>query len=232
MATIARQNDPHEFVVASSRALAKQVVLHKEEASSFADYVAQDKLLDGVVVLHGGKIVFEAYPNMRPWERHFAWSVTKVVTATARAVLHERQMVDMRALVARYVPALAGSAWASIAVQDIANMASGIECLDIDGYHDKATCIYEMEESLGIAGATGREPDSIEHLRAMQIQVKPATEIEYVSANANALMLLVEAVTGKPFALALRSWYGVRLNLRPTRWWQSAKRDSSYAGNV
>jgi hypothetical protein len=74
MAIIAPQNNPPAFVVAPIRALANQTILQKGEASRFADYVAQDKLLDGVVVLHGGEIVLEAYPNMRPWQRHFAWA--------------------------------------------------------------------------------------------------------------------------------------------------------------
>jgi CubicO group peptidase (beta-lactamase class C family) len=68
MAIIARQNNPPAFVVAPIRALANQTILQKVEASRFADYVAQDKLLDG------GEIVVEAYPNMRPWQRHFAWA--------------------------------------------------------------------------------------------------------------------------------------------------------------
>ncbi len=98
----------------------------------------------------------------------------------------------------------AGSAWASIAVQDVANMASGIDCLDIDGYQDNTTCIYLHEESLDITAPTGREPDFIEHLRAMQIHAKAGTKTEYVSANTNVLMLVIEAVTGKPYALALQ----------------------------
>ncbi len=204
MATIVRQTDTRELTLAPSQALADRVVTHNGQETSFADYVAQDQLLDGVVVLYEGEIVFEAYPNMHHWQRHFAWSVTKVVTSTALAALVERGLVDMDAPVDHYVPALKESAWAEIALQDITNMASGIDCLDSDGYQDKTTCIYTMEESLGITAPTGRKLDFVEHLQGMAAHREAGTTHEYVSANTNVLMLVIEAVTGKPYAIVLQ----------------------------
>jgi CubicO group peptidase (beta-lactamase class C family) len=204
MASIVRQTDTRELTVAPSQALADQLISYEGHETSFKDYVAQDRLIDGVVVLHNGEIVFEAYPNMHPWQRHFAWSITKVVTATALADLVEGGLVDMGAPVDNYVPALKDSAWAGIALQDIANMASGIDCLDSDGYQDKTTCVYTMEESLGITAPTGRTLDFIGHLQAMQIHGEAGTKNEYVSANTNVLMLVIEAVTDKPYALVLQ----------------------------
>ena len=204
MATIARRTETQELTFAPDPALARHAVSHNGVETSFAEYVSADPLLDGVVVLHNGKIVFEAYPNMQPWQRHFAWSVTKVVTSTALAMLVERGQVDMGAAVDNYVPALKDSEWAGIALRDIANMASGIDCLDSDGYQDPATCIYTMEESLGITAPTGRKPDFIEHLQGMRAHRAAGTKNEYVSANTNVLMLVIEAVTGKPYATALQ----------------------------
>jgi CubicO group peptidase (beta-lactamase class C family) len=140
---------------------------------------------------------------MQPWQRHFAWSVTKVLTSTTLAVLVERGEVDMQAPVDRYLPALKDSAWAGIPVQHIADMASGIDCLDSDGYQDKTTCVYTMEESLGITAATGREPNFITHLQGMQMHREAGRKNEYVSANTNVLGLVIEAVTGMPYAQAV-----------------------------
>lgn len=204
MATIARQSDIRRLSLAPSKALADLVVSHKGTEASFADYVAQDPLIDGVVVLHNGDIVFETYPNMHSWQRHFAWSVTKVVTSTALAVLVDGGMIDMDAPAGDYVPALTDSAWAGISVRNIANMASGVDCLDSDGYQNETTCIYTMEESLGITAPTGRKLDFIEHLRGMPTHREAGTKNEYVSANTNVLMLVIEAVTDKPFAVVLQ----------------------------
>ncbi|MFK7914857.1 MAG: serine hydrolase domain-containing protein [Pseudomonadales bacterium] len=204
MATIARTGPAHALTKVPNRQLAEQAIAHANGRDRFADYVSSDPLLDGVIVVQGNRVVFEAYPNMHPWQRHFAWSVTKMVTATAVAVLQQRQLVDMGAPLGRYVPALADSAWDKITVQAIADMASGIDCLDSDGYQDNTTCIYATEESLGIAAATGRNPDFIEQLRSMQSHKSPGTTTEYVSANTHVLMLLIEAVTGKPYAAAVQ----------------------------
>lgn len=204
MATVARRSDARLLNHVPSSLLASKLVRANSEAVGFADYVARDPLIDGVVVVHDGNIVFEAYPNMDPWQRHFAWSVTKVVTSAALAVLVERGLVDMDEPVDRYVSALSDTAWAGIAVQNIADMASGIDCLDSDGYQDSSTCVYTMEESLNITAPTGRELDFIEHLRGMQVRGVAGTSNEYVSANTNVLMLVIEAVTGQSFARVLQ----------------------------
>jgi CubicO group peptidase (beta-lactamase class C family) len=204
MSTVARRAEVRELDLAARQDLAMQRVSHAGGDTRFADYAAQDPLLDGVIVLHDGAVVFEAYPNMDPWRRHFAWSVTKVVTSTALAALVDHGLVDMDAPLERHLPVLANSDWAGIRVQDVADMASGIDCLDSDGYQDPTTCIYTMEESLGITAPTGRKLDFVEQLRKMRRHRPAGTKNEYVSANTNVLGLVIEAVSGKPYALALQ----------------------------
>jgi CubicO group peptidase (beta-lactamase class C family) len=183
--------------------LAGTPVVHRNGQSTFAEYVAQDDLIDGVVIIKNGYIVFEAYPNMRPEQRHFAWSVTKVVTATALAVLVEQGKVEMTTPIDQYLPELADSSWAGVSVQNVADMASGINCLDSDGYQDPSTCIYTHEEALGITAPTGRDPKFIPHLQSMTRVTEPGTRYEYVSANTNVLALLIETITKKQFSDAL-----------------------------
>lgn len=170
------------------------------ELVRFGDYVAEDALLDGVVVVRGDKIVFEAYTQMQPWQRHFTWSVTKVMTSTALASLVEREFIDPAQPVETYVADLEGTAWAGVTVAQIADMASGIDCLDSDGYQDITTCVYTMEETLGITASTGRTVDFLSHLQSMKRRGPAGRRADYVSANTNLLMLIMEAATGKPFA--------------------------------
>ncbi|HKK22692.1 MAG TPA: serine hydrolase domain-containing protein, partial [Pseudohaliea sp.] len=135
-----------------------------------------------------------------PWQRHFAWSVSKVLTATTLATLVGDGRVAMDAPVARYLPALAGSAWAAVPLKAVADMASGIDCLDSDGYQDSATCIYRLEEALDITAPTGRDSNLVEELRAMARRGPPGQRNDYVSANTAVLGLVIEAVTGQPFS--------------------------------
>ena len=167
--------------------------------------MAKDPLLDGVLVLHDDRIVFEGYPAMEPWQRHFAWSVTKVLTSTALAALVHQDRLDIDSPVDRYVPALADTDWGGTSVRDIANMASGMDCLDSDGYQEKTTCIYRMEETLGITASTGYTTGFLEHIASIRRHREAGTRNEYVSANTNVLALVIEAVTGQLFATAVQS---------------------------
>ncbi|WP_405222949.1 serine hydrolase domain-containing protein [Lentisalinibacter sediminis] len=202
--TIYCTGDTRALPVVLREAVSGQRVRHSGGEDELADYVAGDPLLDSVIVLHRGEVVFEAYPRMQPWERHFAWSVTKVLTAATLAVLVVEDRVEMAAPVERYLPALDGSAWAGTSLQSVADMASGIDCLDSDGYHDPDTCIYQLEESLGITADTGREPDFVGHLRSMSRLRPAASKNEYVSANTAVLGQVIEAVTGRPLAEAVQ----------------------------
>ena len=52
--------------------LASLPVTYEGRSLPFSAYVEEDPLLDGVIVLHRGKSLFEAYPNMQPWQRHYS----------------------------------------------------------------------------------------------------------------------------------------------------------------
>ncbi|MEQ8264212.1 serine hydrolase domain-containing protein [Pseudohaliea sp.] len=210
-ATVPRTMPPRALPQAPDDALAAVPVTHGGGTSPFADYVAGDPLLDGVLVLYRGAIAFEAYPHMETWQRHFAWSVSKVITAATLATLVREGRVAMDAPVERYLPMLAGTAWAGTPLQAVADMGSGIDCLDSDGYQDPSTCIYRLEESLDITAPTGRDSSLPAEIAAMARRGPPGARNEYVSANTAVLGLVIEAVAGKPFATVVREQLWDRL---------------------
>jgi CubicO group peptidase (beta-lactamase class C family) len=157
-----------------------------------------------MIVLHDGDVVFEAYPNMQSYDRHLGWSVTKVVTSTALAVLERQGRVNVDSVVENYLPLLGDSDWAGTSVRDIANMASGMDCRDSDGYQNIESCIYRMEESLGLLARHNPPIDNLVQLGSIKRR-RPAGEAhEYVSANTHILGLIIETVTGKPLAGAFK----------------------------
>jgi CubicO group peptidase (beta-lactamase class C family) len=169
------------------------------------EYVRSSPLVDGMVVLHDGAIVYEAYANMAPWDRHYTWSVGKVFASTALAILEARELVDVEQPVERYLPELSGTAWEGITVRNIVNMSSGIDCRDSDGYQDVNTCIYRFEETLNLT-APVREtiPSTLETLKAMQTRGPQGQVYEYVSANTHVTGLIVERITQRPYWIALQ----------------------------
>ncbi|WP_439106187.1 serine hydrolase [Congregibacter sp.] len=202
--TIARDGEVLELNPMPNPALGKASVVVNGQATDFSSYVADDALLDSVLILHGDQIVFEAYPRMEPQERHFGWSVTKVLTSATLATLVAEGKVNMDEPVEKYLAELRSTAWASTSVRDIANMASGINCLDSDGYQTSTTCIYRMEEALGITAPAGNTASFLSLIKDMQ-RLRPAGKRnEYVSANTNVLMLIIERVTGQSYADAVQ----------------------------
>ncbi|MEH6607914.1 MAG: serine hydrolase [Halioglobus sp.] len=174
------------------------------EQSTLARYVEKNPHVDGLLVLHKGKIVFEAYPRMEAHERHLAWSVTKVFVGTALASLQAKGLADMQAPVEQYLPELANTDWAGTQLQDIANMASGIDCLDSDGYYNSQACIYRYEETLGITARVNPEISTTEAIKAMKRLGEPGQQFEYVSANTFVLGRVIESITDQPLWQALQ----------------------------
>ena len=184
--------------------LARFKVHYASEQTTLASYVEKNPHVDGLLVLHKGEIVFEAYPRMEAHERHLAWSVTKVVVGTALAALQAKGQADMQAPVEQYLPELANTAWAGTRLQDIANMASGIDCLDSDGYHNSDACIYRYEETLGITPRVNPEISTTDAIKAMKRRGEPGQQFEYVSANTFVLGRVIEHITDKPLWQALQ----------------------------
>lgn len=202
--TITRGETPLELKLSPSPELEAATVTVDGQDIDFASYVTDDALLDSVIVLHGDRVLFEAYPKMAPEQRHFGWSVTKVLTSATLATLVAEGKVNMDTPIQEYLSELKDSAWAGTSVQDIADMASGIDCRDDDGYQETSTCVYRMEEALGITAPTGDTASFIPLIQGMQ-RLRPAGERnEYVSANTNVLMLLIERVTRQSYAQAVQ----------------------------
>jgi CubicO group peptidase (beta-lactamase class C family) len=83
-------------------------------------------------------------------------------------------------------------------------MASGISCLDRDGYQNTETCIYCYEESMGLTAPVNPPQTTIENLVTMRRHLPAGEKYEYVSANTFVTGLVVENITNQPLWLALQ----------------------------
>lgn len=83
--------------------------------------------VDGLLVLHGGKIVAERYLNgMTPHTQHLSQSVAKSIVGTAAGILIGRGVVDPVAPVTHYLPELEATAYRGATVQHVLDMTSGV----------------------------------------------------------------------------------------------------------
>ena len=89
--------------------------------------------LQGVIVVHRGRIVHEDYPGMRPDDNHLWFSVSKTLPATVLIVMEAQGKLDFGDPVERHLPEMAGTSWEGIAVRDILDMASGLDVEETPG---------------------------------------------------------------------------------------------------
>ncbi len=166
------------------------------------DYV-RESAVDGIVIVHRGKIVYEVYPRMRARDKHLLMSVSKGYASTLVAILEDRGLVDQNAPIETYLPELAGSGWEGVRVHDILDMASGIDCHERvkSAYTDPGECYYQFEAALGWLGATEATFESPYDYMASLGSHRPAGEaFEYTSPNTFILSWLVERVADRTYA--------------------------------
>ncbi len=171
----------------------------------FADFLHSDlSTCMGMVILHRGKIVFEVYPRMEPYERPIYWSVTKVLVSAVVSILEDRGQVEIDKSIETYIPELSGSSYAGITVRNILDMATGVDCPE--EYYNTSSCYYGLMETTGGAHWDDEAGDNpYEYIAGLKVGkfAEQGTSFEYGSINTYILGWLVEKLTGMPFQDAL-----------------------------
>jgi len=191
----------------------------------FSQFIASEySTTMGVVILHKGKIAYEAYPRMQPHEKPIYWSVSKSFVGTLVRILEERGLVDVSQPIDRYLPGLEASSFAGISVRDVLDMATGLDCSD--QYTDKTSCYYRYSMAIGDGFRTPDGPtDPYEFVRTLKAKkrAEPGMAFSYSGLNTFVLAWLVEEITGMPFHDALT---------REIWWHIGAEADASYIAPI
>jgi CubicO group peptidase (beta-lactamase class C family) len=183
--------------------------------------------VQGVMILHHGKVVYEAYPGINPEQVHVWMSAAKTTVGLIIAQLEVEGKIDLSKPVTYYVPDLKGSAWDKISVLDAANMATGLDLEEaLKSIVDPQSIIVRFfSAEFGQPVPDGKKVESwIDLVReAKPLNEKPGAVSRYTSAATTVLNYLAELVENKPwidiFAERVWSKMGVRgpvlINLTP-----------------
>jgi CubicO group peptidase (beta-lactamase class C family) len=166
----------------------------------------------GIVILHKGKIVFEHYPRMQPYEKPIYWSVTKVFVSAVVAILEDQGLIDVNKSIDFYLPELADSDFSSIRIRNILDMATGIDCPE--EYEHKSSCYYRYSVTLGDGYWDDQSPDNpYEMLSQLKVgqHAEQGTSFSYSGVNTFVLSWLVEKITAMPFQDALTKYIWRRM---------------------
>ncbi|WP_394748925.1 serine hydrolase domain-containing protein [Spongiimicrobium salis] len=152
--------------------------LKKGGGLSLNDYVQQVEV-NGIIIIHKGKIVFEGYPRMFPNDLHVNFLITQVYVSTAVAILEDKGLIDTRKPIDHYFTALKGSGWENVPITDILSMSSGIDPASLS--------IFEPSS------------DPMKDLVTAKSAKPSGTEYQFSNADAMLLTLLVEKMSGLTF---------------------------------
>jgi len=169
--------------------------------------------MDALLVLHKGNVVFERYKTMRPFDKHQWFSCSKVVPGTLVALLALEGKIDLKKPVSDYVPALKGSDWDKVTVEETLDMATGLDSTEHEEPNDDARSNpargwYKWAVSIGLFEDKDNLNQSPYDVLRSMTKVKPGhTAFEYNSINPFVLELIVNQVTGQ----TLNEVFGARV---------------------
>ena len=204
--------NPSEFWLTSTLSPAGEVRLlpeaYNQEVASLtvktqpgettvANYVSNSNI-DGAIVVHKGKILFEDYPRMSAGDLHIWFSVSKTFVSTAVAILEDQGLIDANEPIETYLTDLQGTAWEGIRIIDILDMASGIDCPE--RHQERDNCFWSFYAGLGWPQTDRTEANPWDAYKSMGRARAPGESFEYTSINTELLNRLVTFVSGQRFA--------------------------------
>jgi CubicO group peptidase (beta-lactamase class C family) len=147
-------------------------------------------LVDGMIILHKGKIVFEEYPHMKDYNKHHSFSVTKPYVSTIIGLLEMEGKIDVNKPVSAYLTELAGTDWGAVPIIDVLDMTSGM------GIDDNLFAKIFLNEN-GWIGNDKSKGGPSGQLAPMK-KTRPSGQIyEYFSLNTEVLGWIIERITNK-----------------------------------
>ena len=165
---------------------------------------------DAIVVLHQGRIVYEAYRGlMQPHRAHMAFSVTKSYTGTLAAMLVHEGRLDEQALVAQLIPELTGSAYGDATVRQVMDMQIGVAYSE--DYTDPQAGIWEHARAGGTfprpPGYAGAQ-NYFAYLQTLRKEGEHGQDFHYKTVNTDVLGWLLRRATGSSLGelLGQRLW--------------------------
>ncbi len=153
----------------------------------------------GVMMIHKGKVVYEAYPGMKPTDTHIWMSASKSITGLVVAMLVEEGKLDLDAPVTQYATELKGTAWDSVTVLNLANHTAGLDHEETNSsiLDPNGVFVRFVRSSLG----TTQADETLENWRDVLKEVKPLTDEEpgerfrYSSLNTQVMGMVIENAT-------------------------------------
>lgn len=185
---------------------------HRDQTYNTLDFIGQTDTT-ALLVIQDGQLRYEDYwltgaPN-KPWLTH---SVSKTFVATGVGLaIHEGLINSVEDPIDQYVPQLASSGYQGVSIRNVLQMSSGIRWNE--DYADSASDLNQF----GLVMLTGSSYDSF--VAARVSERPPGVFNSYTGMDAQALTMLVRAVTGGSLADYLRNKLWEPIGMQDRAYW-------------
>ncbi|MBM7035294.1 serine hydrolase domain-containing protein [Vibrio ulleungensis] len=174
------------------------------ESVSMEQYIHDEKTrVQGIMILKGGEVVYEAFPGMNPEDSHIWASVAKSSVGTLLTMLEVEGKVDMSKSVTEYVPELKGTEWDNVIMLDAMNMASGLDISENAENTLNPRSVFQrmLSADFNVVNADGVIEDEMKVLRdVLPLEGEPSGEVaRYSSTVTKVLGVAIENITQQPY---------------------------------
>lgn len=158
----------------------------------------QTNYTDGMLIIHGGKIVYERYFGcLDEAGKHAAMSMTKSLTGLLGELLVVEGKLEERALVSSIIPELADSAFGKATVRQVMDMTTGLAYSEDYTDPNADIWIYSRAASPWPKPADYTGPVGyFEYLRNVRPEGSHGDAFHYKTINTDALGWIISRVTG------------------------------------
>lgn len=175
--------------------------------------------ITGLLVLQDGSVVLERYRlGNTPATRWMSMSIAKSVLVTLfGAALREGAIATLDAPVTQFVPALAGSAYDGVSVEQVLAMRSGVHWTEryTDSTSDRRRLLEAQIEQ--------RPGALLDVMRSLPRAAPPGTRAHYSTGETQVAAAVLRAAVGMPLAEYLESRIWQRAGMEAAAdWWLDA----------
>ena len=176
---------------------------------------------DGIVVLHQGKIIYEAYLNgMQPHTLHAWASGSKSMTGVLAAMLAHEGALDPDATVTAYLPELDSSGFGDATVRQVMDMTTAVWFCDDDVDPVSENLTYAMALGWRERPADYAGPDSVyEFLPSMKKAGEHGTRFAYLTPNTDVLAWIMKRLLNRSLAEIMQERIWSRLGAERDAFW-------------
>ncbi|WP_430812966.1 MULTISPECIES: serine hydrolase domain-containing protein [unclassified Carboxylicivirga] len=156
--------------------------------------------MQGVLIIHDGKVEFEKYMGMRRLDKHVWFSASKTLTGLLVHILEEEGLIDLTKNVSHYIPEFSSEDWQKVKVEHLLHHVSGMDYVETN--KNFKTPGHPLAVGFAYAIATRSEPSEkslFEIMKDVKLYIEPGIQFDYSTMNTQILGIIVERVTNMKF---------------------------------